>query len=234
MTYLKLISIFMIVTWTFSCSSIETKSGYAFIKWQVDSNGNKIKKSEFKRFDENENLIKWIEYLENENTSKDSFSYSFQSGLKLEEKRFNVNGLFSTTKFEYDSNHKLSKKNSFDRDNTFESYSIYKFINNKEIIENYSAKDGLYSIDTLVYDDKNNLLSETTYMTDGTWFQKDAFEYDSRGNLIKQQSQVNPIFDGAGVVEYNFINNEKNRPIKVKVILPDKSEEYYIYEYLDK
>jgi hypothetical protein len=228
----RLIAISVIIA-SIVCCNAEINKGHAYVKWQVDTNGNKIKKSEYKRFDENGNLIKWIQYLENENTLTDSFTYVFQATLKTEEKRFSDNSLFSISKYEYYSNNKLSKENKFDKDNNLESYSKHKFIDSEEIVENYSVKDGLYSIDTIVYNEKNKILTETTYMTDGTWFQKDAYEYDSKGILIKQQSQVNPIFDGAGIVEYNFKNNEQNRPIKSNVILPDKSEEYYIFEYSD-
>lgn len=233
MKYIKLISISILIGWT-SCSNIEINGGYAYITWQIDSKGEKVRKCEYRQFDENENLIKWIQYLKEGETMIDSFSYSYQGPRRIEEKRFVVNQLFSTIKFEYGSNNKLCRKNSYDRDNTLQSYSNHKFVDSKEIIENFTVKDGLYSIDTIVYNDKNKILFETTYMTDGTWFQKDAYEYDSGGNLFKQQSQVNPIFDGIGIVEYNFVNNEKNKPIRQKVILPDKSEENYIYEYLEK
>lgn len=234
MKYIKLISIFLIITWTFSCSNnVENKNGYTYTKWQVNSNGKKIRKIEYKRFDKNENIMIWIQYLESGKSMIDSFSYTFKADLKIEEKNYNPNGLFSIAEFEYDSNKKLQTKNSYDRNKKLESYFKHKYIGSKEIVENYSSLDGLFAIDTIVYNNQNKVVSEIQYMTDGNWFQKHLYDYDSKGNLINRQSQANPIYDGIGVVETRYTNNDKNRPIKETVIFPDKSKEYNIYEYND-
>ena len=233
------ITILIAVIFAFStCNNIKPinniKSDYSFTKWQVDSTGSKIRKSEYKKFDKEENLIKWIQYLDDEKSIVDSFAYSFQGGLKIEKKQFNTNGLFSITKFEYDSNNKVKATSEFDRANNLQSYTKHQFINSYEIVENYSINDGLYSIDSLLYNDKNKLVSETTYMTDGEWFQKHEYIYDSKGNLLIQRSQANPVFDGIGIVEYKYEYDNKNRPIKEFVRFPDNTQEFYIYEYLDK
>jgi hypothetical protein len=231
MRNLKLISIFFICAWI-SCDNADSNNGYSYTKWRVDSQGNKIRKSEFKCFDNQDNLIKWIQYLDDGQSMTDSFSYVFKGGSKIEEYRYKSNGqLWNKTIFIYGENNKLKETKSYDRDNKQESATRHKSINKMEIVENYSSEGELYSIDTLIYNDKDKILLEAQYLSEGEWFQKHRYEYDLKGNLIVQQSQANPDFDGIGIVEYRYENNENNRPLRVTVIFPDESKEYYIYEY---
>ena len=225
----KLILTILLVT-LISCNYGNTQLKYSYTKWKVDSNGKKIGKSEFKSFDSHNNLSKWIQYFDNGKSETDSFSYEFDGKLKIKEFRY-ANGKLSTkTIFIYGKDNKLTETKNFDRNGKLESSTKHKFTDNSEIIENYS--DGkLYSIDSLKYNNENKILSEIQYLDDGTWFQKHKYEYDSKGNLILEQNEANSEFDGIGLVESNYIIDKNNRPTKETVLFPDKSKEYYIYEY---
>ena len=223
-----IISLFSI----YSCSN-ETKEeigGYSYTEWKTDINGNKIEKSEYKLFDEKDNLVKWIQYTD-ENPRVDSFSYEYQGDILIKKNRFINGNLFSQTIFEYENN-KVKIEKELNRDNELESYLKHVYLSdNVEAIENYSKSDELFSIDSLKYDSKGNLIKETQFLSDGFWFQNHTYEYDSNDNLIIQKSEANPEFGGVGIVEYNFEYNSENEKIRKKVNVPDTGLEYYIYEY---
>ena len=213
-----------------SCNQGNSQRKYSYTKWHVDSKGNKIEKSEFKSFDSQNNLTKWIQYLDNDKSLTDSFAYEFEGNLKVKEFRYTNRKLWTKTIYIYGKDNKLTETKCFDRDEKLESSTKHKLTNNSEVIENYSDGE-LYSIDSLIYNYKNKKISEMQYLSDGTWFQKHKYEYDSNGNLLLEQSEANSEFDGIGLVEFNYIFDKKNRPTNEIVLFPDKSKEYYIYEY---
>lgn len=215
-----------------SCNQGNSLGKYSHTKWKADSNGKKIGKSEFKSFDNQNNLTKWIQHLGNGKSLTDSFGYEFEENLKVTEFRYTNGKLWTKTIFIYGKDNKLIETKCFDRDEKLESSTKHKLSDNYEVIENYSDGE-LYSIDSLRYSHKNKKMSEIQYMSDGTWFQKHKYEYDSNGNLLLEQSEVNSEFDGIGLVEYRYVIDKNNRTTKETVIFPDKSKEYYIYDYDD-
>jgi len=213
-----------------SCNHANSQRKYSYTKWHVDSKGKKIDKSEFKSFDSQNNQTKWIQYLDNGISLTDSFAYEFEGNLKIKEFRYSNRKLSTKTIYIYGKDNKLTETKCFDRDEKLESETKHKFTDNLEVIENYSNEE-LYSIDSLKYNYKNKIISEIQYLDDGTWFQKHKYEYDSKGNLLLEQNEANSEFDGIGLVESSFVINKNNRPTKETVLFPDKSKEYYIYEY---
>ena len=84
---------------------------YSYTKWKVDARGNKISKSEFKSFDDKNNLTKWIQYLDNGKTETDSFSYEYEGKLKVKEFRYTNGELWTKTIFIYREDNKLKETN---------------------------------------------------------------------------------------------------------------------------
>ena len=228
------LSILIVILFSiYSCSNEIKKetSGYSFTEWKADSDGNKIEKSQYKVFDEKDNLVKWIQYW-NGTEHVDSFVYVYQAEVLTKKLRY-VNGqLFSQTIFEYNENNKIETEKELNRDNELESYLKHFYLSdNVETIENYDKSDELYSIDSLKYDSKGNLIEETQYLSDGFWFQHHTYEYDINDNLIIQKSEANPEFDGVGIVEYHFDYNSENKRVSKRANVPDTGLKYYIYEY---
>ena len=220
----------VLLTVLISCNQGNIQRKYSYTKWKVDTKGNKISKSEFKSFDDKNNLTKWIQYLDNGKTDIDSFSYEFEGKLKVKEFRYTNGKLWTKTIFIYGKDNKLKETKCFDRDEKLESETKHTLTDNSEVVENYSDGE-LYSIDSLRYNHENKIISEIQYMTDGTWFQKHKYEYDSNGNLLLEQAEANSEFDGIGLVEFRYVIDKNNRTTKETVLYPDKSKEYYIYEY---
>jgi hypothetical protein len=206
-------------------------TGYSFTIWETEVNGNKIKKSEYKKFDEKGNLLKRIQYLDSF-AIIDSFSYEYKNNLIINKKEFSNGKWFYQTIYKYNENNKLVLETEYNRKNKFQSCSKHFYISeNVEAIEYYDISNELYCIDTLKYDNKGNLIEETQYIPDGFWFQHHTYDYDNNNNLIIQKTEANPEYDGIGIVESKFEYNSENKIVKETVKIPDAGFKYYIYEY---
>ena len=151
----NLILAFLLVT-LISCNSGNIHGKYSYTKWKVDAKGNKIRKSEFKSFDDKSNLTKWIQYLDDGKSETDSFSYEFEGNLKVKEFRYTNGKLWTKTIFIYGKDNKLKETKCFDRDGKPESETKHTLTDNSEVVENYSNGE-LYSIDSLKYNHENKI-----------------------------------------------------------------------------
>jgi hypothetical protein len=209
-------------------------NAYSYTKWHVTPKGKKLSKTELKSYDAQNNLRKWVQYVNGGKSLTDSFAYEFKGELKIKEFRYSDGKLYTTTTFSYGKDNKVKSTKCFDKDNQIESSTKHKFFGNWELIQNYSSTGNLYSIDSLQYNQANKKTYEIQYLSDGSWFQRHRYEYDAKSSLIKSQTEANPAFDGIGLVVSVFTYNTINRPIKETVIFPDKTKENYIYIYSDK
>jgi hypothetical protein len=217
-----------------SCNQAFSGNGYSYTKWHVSPKGKKLSKSEYKSYDAQDNLKKWIQYVNAGKPLIDSFAYEFKANLKTREYRYSEGILFTLTTFTYGKDNRIKGTKCFDKNNQLESTTKHKFTADYEIIQQYSSTGNLYSTDSLQYNQGNKKISEIQYLSDGSWFQRHKYEYDAKANLIKSQTEANPAFDGIGLVVSVFTYNANNKPVKETVIFPDKTKENYIYIYSDK
>lgn len=227
--------LFLIVLVLSSCTKKDSQTKNAYTKWEVNSKGKKLRKSEYVELDAKGNKIIWIQYVE-KGILYDSFAYVYKNGLKTEEYCYKQDGsLFNKTVFTYDSNKKMITEKTYNGKKKLENYFIHKHFGSLEIAEYYTPEDEMSFMDSITYDSKNRVISDYQYLADDAgYFQKHTYIYDVNGNMIKELTEGSPEYDGIGLVETTFVYDAKNRVVKAKIKSPVEPPITYIYEYVEK
>ena len=233
---------------------IQNSKIYKTIEWCV---GNQTFKSTENEYDQNGNIISFIQYDNKGNLAKET-KYTYNNGLLTNMTTYSNNkSIISMTNYTYDNNNKLvlNKFNinsseaeiyySYDKDDcliektyhniqgNFKRKNLYKYDLNNNVIEDtyYYGHNQIGYRWAYAYDKNNNKVEYISYDNKDIECSKEIYKYDSNENLIRTVifDQDNKVFQ-----RILWIYDEKQDLLKEKSISNsfNKPHVRYFYEYL--
>ncbi len=152
-------------------------------------------------YNSNENLVKKIEYANEELYMTTDFYY--ENGYLIKEEIYLADGALDYyTLYEYDENGNETKREWYLGDGTLDGATLSEYNDNGDVIKKtYTGTDGYFYIQEYEYDENGDLLKETYEDSDG-YFYINEYEYDENGNVIKD---THTYADGSGyIIEYEY------------------------------
>jgi hypothetical protein len=202
------------------------------IKWLSDSKGRKIHKEEEKQYNDRDDVIKWVQYVERSQICE-TFKFEYANEKKVKMTRAYCNGKIQMqTIYKYDKAGRLIQELDYNPNQLLEEKRVNTYKGNSKIIaftETYKANEKKpYSrIDFEYY--PNGLLKSEYQTSEGSWFGTTEYKYNADKKVSYEGAQVD---GGVGLVEtyYTYRNNMLSTDY---VKIPDTGKEYHIYETLN-
>jgi hypothetical protein len=226
------ILILMVISFALlDCSKHADLANKSQTKWKTNSNWEKTEKEEEKQFNENADIVKWIQYTSSGEICEE-FKYEYEGKIKVKEYRKGCNqddSKAKVTNFKYGANHRIEEEIEFENKKMTEiSKFKYRQKSDKYPIQRedyFNGETEPIMVANLTYDKPGNLIKEEQFVS-GSWFGTFTYKFNSGGQLIYSTCEAD---GGVGLVEYFYIY-KNNVLIKDSVKIPGAKTEYHIYE----
>ncbi len=154
-------------------------------------------------YNSNENLVKKIEYANEELHRTTDFYY--ENGYLIKEETYLGDGsLDYYTLYEYDENGNETKREWYLGDGTPDGATLSEYNDNGDVIkETYTGTDGYFYIHEYEYDEDGNVIKEAYEDSDG-YESVTEYEYDENGNCTKYSYET--LIDGISEIGYEKYN----------------------------